>query len=113
MQLEMERLALKKEKDEASQQRMARLAKHNARLAELQKSQQILKEEVTDEDIAEVVSSWTGIPVSRLRESEKEKLVHMEERLGERVIGQREAISAVGFDPVYGARPLNASSFPI
>src|SRR6516162_1239838 len=73
----------------------AQLTKHNARLAELQKSQQILKEEVTDEDIAEVVSSWTGIPVSRLRESEKEKLVHMEERLGERVIGQKEAISAV------------------
>jgi ATP-dependent Clp protease ATP-binding subunit ClpB len=73
----------------------AELAKHNARLAELQKSQQILKEEVTEEDIAEVVSSWTGIPVSRLRESEKEKLVHMEERLGERVIGQKEAISAV------------------
>jgi ATP-dependent Clp protease ATP-binding subunit ClpB len=73
----------------------AQLTKHNTRLAELQKSQQILKEEVTDEDIAEVVSSWTGIPVSRLRESEKEKLVHMEERLGERVIGQREAISAV------------------
>src|SRR5215471_8587490 len=73
----------------------AQLAKHNERLAELQKSQQILKEEVTEEDIAEVVSSWTRIPVSRLRESEKEKLVHMEERLGERVIGQREAISAV------------------
>jgi ATP-dependent Clp protease ATP-binding subunit ClpB len=73
----------------------AQLTKHNERLAQLQKSQQILKEEVTEEDIAEVVSSWTGIPVSRLRESEKEKLVHMEERLGERVIGQREAISAV------------------
>jgi len=73
----------------------AQLTKHNERLAELQKSQQILKEEVTEEDIAEVVSSWTRIPVSRLRESEKEKLVHMEERLGERVIGQREAISAV------------------
>ena len=67
----------------------------NSRLGELQKSQQILKEEVTEEDIAEVVSSWTGIPVSRLRESEREKLVHMEERLGERVIGQKEAISAV------------------
>jgi len=68
---------------------------HNQRLAELQKSQQILKEEVTPEDIAEVVASWTGIPVSRLQESEKEKLIHMEERLGERVIGQREAIRAV------------------
>jgi ATP-dependent Clp protease ATP-binding subunit ClpB len=72
-----------------------RLAKHNMHLAELQKSQQILKEEVTEEDIAGVVSSWTGIPVSRLREGEKEKLLHMEARLGERVIGQKEAISAV------------------
>ncbi len=68
---------------------------HNQRLAELQKSQQILKEEVTPEDIAEVVASWTGIPVARLQESQKEKLIHMEERLGERVIGQREAIRAV------------------
>jgi ATP-dependent Clp protease ATP-binding subunit ClpB len=68
---------------------------HNQRLAELQKSQQILKEEVTPEDIAEVVSSWTGIPLARLQESQKEKLIHMEERLSERVIGQREAIAAV------------------
>jgi ATP-dependent Clp protease ATP-binding subunit ClpB len=68
---------------------------HNHRLAELQKSQQILKEEVTPEDIAEVVSSWTGIPLARLQESQKEKLIHMEERLSERVIGQREAIAAV------------------
>jgi ATP-dependent Clp protease ATP-binding subunit ClpB len=68
---------------------------HNQRLAELQKSQQILKEEVTEEDIAEVVASWTGIPVSRLQESQREKLIHMEERLSERVIGQREAIKAV------------------
>src|SRR6266478_2618534 len=68
---------------------------HNERLAELQKSQQILKEEVTPEDIAEVVSSWTGIPLARLQESQKEKLIHMEERLSERVIGQREAIRAV------------------
>jgi ATP-dependent Clp protease ATP-binding subunit ClpB len=72
-----------------------KFAEINSRLGELQKSKQILKEEVTEEDIAEVVSSWTGIPVSRLRESEREKLVHMEERLGERVIGQKEAISAV------------------
>jgi ATP-dependent Clp protease ATP-binding subunit ClpB len=73
----------------------AQLAEHNKHLGELQKSQQILKEEVTEEDIAEVVSSWTGIPVSRLREGEREKLIKMEERLGERVIGQREAITAV------------------
>ena len=71
------------------------LADTNKRLSELQKSKQILKEEVTEEDIAEVVSSWTGIPVSRLQESQREKLVHMEDRLGERVIGQREAIKAV------------------
>jgi len=71
------------------------LAEANSRLGELQKSKQILKEEVTEEDIAEVVSSWTGIPVSRLQESQREKLVHMEDRLGERVIGQRAAIKAV------------------
>jgi ATP-dependent Clp protease ATP-binding subunit ClpB len=71
------------------------LAEHNHRLGELQKSKQILKEEVTEEDIAEVVASWTGIPVSRLQESQREKLVHMEDRLGERVIGQREAVKAV------------------
>ncbi len=61
----------------------------------VQGSGAILKEEVTEEDIARVVASWTGIPVSRLQEGEKEKLVKMEERLGERVIGQRQAISAV------------------
>jgi ATP-dependent Clp protease ATP-binding subunit ClpB len=67
----------------------------NQKLVELQKSGAILKEEVTEEDIARVVASWTGIPVSRLQEGEKEKLVHMEERLGQRVIGQRKAIKAV------------------
>jgi ATP-dependent Clp protease ATP-binding subunit ClpB len=72
-----------------------KLQEHNKRLAELQESQKILKEEVTPEDIEEVVSNWTGIPVSRLQESEREKLVHMEERLGQRVVGQRAAISAV------------------
>ena len=72
------------------------LAEHNAKLGAMQEEgRQILKEEVTEEDIAEVVSSWTGIPVSRLQEGEREKLVHMEERLGQRVIGQRKAISAV------------------
>jgi ATP-dependent Clp protease ATP-binding subunit ClpB len=55
----------------------------------------MLKEEVTEEDIAEVVSAWTGIPVSNLREGEREKLIHMEDRLSKRVIGQKEAIEAV------------------
>jgi ATP-dependent Clp protease ATP-binding subunit ClpB len=55
----------------------------------------LLREEVTEEDIAEVVSVWTGIPVSSLREGEREKLVRMEERLAKRVIGQKEALTAV------------------
>ncbi len=72
------------------------LEAHNAKLGEVQGDQrQMLKEEVTEDDIAEVISAWTRIPVSRLREGEREKLVKMEERLGKRVIGQREAISAV------------------
>ncbi|HEX8086209.1 MAG TPA: ATP-dependent chaperone ClpB [Solirubrobacteraceae bacterium] len=54
-----------------------------------------LKEEVTSEDVAEVVAKWTGIPVSRLMEGEVEKLVHMEERLHRRVVGQDEAVAAV------------------
>ena len=56
---------------------------------------QLLKEEVTEEDIARVVASWTGIPVNRLQEGERCKLVTMEERLGDRVIGQRSAIGAI------------------
>jgi ATP-dependent Clp protease ATP-binding subunit ClpB len=55
----------------------------------------LLRQEVTEEDIAKVVSSWTGIPVTRMLEGERQKLVQMEERLGRRVIGQREAIAAV------------------
>ena len=67
----------------------------SAKLRELQSGTPLLKEEVGAEDIAEVVGSWTGIPVSRLLEGEMEKLVHMETRLHERVIGQDEAVSAV------------------
>ncbi len=65
------------------------------KLAEVQAQGSFLKEEVTDEDIAEVVSKWTGIPVSKMLEGEKEKLLHMEDRLGDRVIGQDEAVVAV------------------
>jgi ATP-dependent Clp protease ATP-binding subunit ClpB len=71
------------------------LEAQSARLSELQKSMRMLKEEVTDEDIAEVVAHWTGIPVSRLLETEREKLIHMEDRLRSRVIGQDVAVSAV------------------
>ncbi|MGA2221621.1 MAG: ATP-dependent chaperone ClpB [Verrucomicrobiia bacterium] len=72
-----------------------KLAAADGRLAKLQKSGKMLTEEVTENDIAEVVALWTGIPVSRLLEGEREKLVHMEERLRERVVGQEEAIVAV------------------
>jgi ATP-dependent Clp protease ATP-binding subunit ClpB len=71
------------------------IRQEEARLAELQKGQRMLKEEVDEEDIAEVVSKWTHIPVSRLMEGEIQKLIHMEERLHHRVIGQDEAINAV------------------
>jgi ATP-dependent Clp protease ATP-binding subunit ClpB len=65
------------------------------RLNELQRDQQMLKEEVDEEDIAEIVSKWTGIPVSRLMEGEMAKLVRMEDVLHARVIGQDEAVTAV------------------
>jgi ATP-dependent Clp protease ATP-binding subunit ClpB len=65
------------------------------KLAKLQKSSKMLTEEVTENDIAEVVAAWTGIPVSRLLEGERDKLVHMEERLRQRVVGQEDAIAAV------------------
>jgi ATP-dependent Clp protease ATP-binding subunit ClpB len=64
-------------------------------LADLQSTKRMLKEEVDEEDVAEVVSRWTGIPVSRLMEGEVAKLVRMEEVLHERVIGQDQAVSAV------------------
>ena len=75
---------LKKEQEEAS-----------AKLAELQKHGKFLKQEVGEEDIAQVVARWTGIPVSRLLEGEIQKLVHMEDRLHERLVGQDEAVTAV------------------
>jgi ATP-dependent Clp protease ATP-binding subunit ClpB len=71
------------------------LAALNTRLADLQKGQPMLQEEVTEEDIAKVVSRWTGVPVSRMLESETQKLLKMEERLSERVVGQEEAVRAV------------------
>jgi ATP-dependent Clp protease ATP-binding subunit ClpB len=65
------------------------------RLAEIQKKGKYLKEEVDSEDIAEIVSKWTGIPVSKMLESERERLTRLEEELGRRVIGQPEALAAV------------------
>ncbi len=80
-----------------------RMKAQEAALAALQGPGSLLKEEVTADDIAEIVAAWTGIPVTRLMEGELEKLVHMEERLHRRVIGQDEAIAAVS-DAVRRAR---------
>ncbi len=66
-----------------------------AKLAELQKTGQYLKEEVDADDVAEIVSRWTGVPVTRMMESEKQRLAHLEAHLGARVIGQAEAVAAV------------------
>jgi ATP-dependent Clp protease ATP-binding subunit ClpB len=67
----------------------------NARLGQLQGGHPLLKEEVSEEDIAQIVAKWTGIPVSRLMEGEVAKLIQMESRLHDRVIGQDEAVTAV------------------
>jgi ATP-dependent Clp protease ATP-binding subunit ClpB len=72
-----------------------KLAAAEKALREKPSGQRLLHEEVTDEDIARVVSSWTGIPVSRMMETERQKLVKMESRLEQRVVGQKEAIEAV------------------
>jgi len=72
-----------------------KLAEENGRLLSLQTDKKMLKQEVDEEDIAEIISKWTGIPVSRMIEAEKEKLLHMEDRLHQRVVGQDEAITAV------------------
>ncbi len=71
------------------------LETENAALAELQRDRKFLNEEVTEEDVAEVVSKWTGIPVSKLMEGEMQKLVHLEQALHERVVDQAEAVEAV------------------
>jgi ATP-dependent Clp protease ATP-binding subunit ClpB len=71
------------------------LEEENKKLLEAQERSKMLKEEVDEEDVAEVVSKWTGIPVSRMLEGEIQKLIHMDERLRQRVVGQDEAIEAV------------------
>ncbi len=71
------------------------LDKKTQELSEVQKDKKMLKEQVDAEDIAEIVAKWTGIPVQRMLESEKSKLLNLEERLHQRVIGQEEAVTAV------------------
>jgi ATP-dependent Clp protease ATP-binding subunit ClpB len=74
---------------------MKQMDEQNAELSEIQRDRKMLKEEVDDEDVAEVVSKWTGIPISRLMEGEMQKLVHLEDALHERIVDQQEAVTAV------------------
>ncbi len=71
------------------------LKQETKELAEIQKNKKILKEEVDAEDIAEIVSKWTGIPVNKMLESERSKILKLEDELHKRVVGQHEAVSAV------------------
>jgi len=100
--LELEQAQRRGDLNLAAQIQYGRLPELQAKLVGAEKSlrekpagQRLLHEEVTDEDIAQVISSWTGIPVSRMLETERQKLLHMEDRLARRVVGQREAIEAV------------------
>ncbi|MEK7800050.1 MAG: AAA family ATPase, partial [Acidobacteriota bacterium] len=72
-----------------------KLQEANVRLQAMQRGRPMLKEEVDEEDVAAIVSRWTGIPVSRMLEGEVQKLLHMEDRLREKVVGQDEAVAAV------------------
>ena len=85
----------------------------NEKLQQIQKDGALLKEEVDGEDIAEIVSNWTGIPVSRMLESERQKLVRMEEELAKRVIGQPEAIQVVSDAVRRGRTGLQEGGRPI
>ena len=85
----------------------------NAKLLSLQKDHRMLKEEVDDEDIARIVSRWTGIPVDKMLEGEVQKLLKMEERLHERVIGQDEAVQAVANAVRRGRAGLSDPNRPI
>ena len=100
--LEMEKAQRSGDLNAAAQIQYGRVPELQKKLAAAQKElhekpsgQRLLNEEVTEEDVAKVVSSWTGVPVTRMLEGERQKLVKMEERLAQRVVGQREAITAV------------------
>jgi ATP-dependent Clp protease ATP-binding subunit ClpB len=85
----------------------------NEKLKGLQKDQMLLKEEVDEEDVAEVIAKWSGVPVSKMLEGETEKLLHMEERLKERVVGQDKAISLVSNAIRRGRAGLSDPNRPI
>src|SRR5438093_285994 len=100
LRTELERAQRRGELTKASEIQYGRIPELEKKLADLtaqsaKTKKRLLREEVTEEDIAEVVSSWTGIPVSRLQEGEREKLVKLEAHLHLRVVGQDEAIKAV------------------
>lgn len=108
---ELEQVSRRGDLTKAAEIQYGRLPDLERRLAEVQKQASqaggeangLLRQEVTEEDVARVVASWTGIPVSRMLEGEREKLVRMEERLARRVVGQAEAVRAVS-DAVRRAR---------
>jgi ATP-dependent Clp protease ATP-binding subunit ClpB len=85
----------------------------NAQLEEIQQDGALLKEEIDDEDIAEIVSNWTGIPVSKMLESERQKLLRMEDELSKRVVGQPEAITAVSDAVRRGRAGMQEETRPI
>lgn len=85
----------------------------NEKLKELQKDQKLLKEEVDEEDVAEVIAKWSGVPVSKMLEGETEKLLHMEERLKQRVVGQDTAIALVSNAIRRGRAGLSDPNRPI
>ncbi|TDI71606.1 MAG: ATP-dependent chaperone ClpB, partial [Bacteroidetes bacterium] len=84
-----------------------------ARLQEIQKAGALLKEEIDAEDIADILSRWTGIPVSRMLEGERSKLLRMDEELAKRIVGQREAIEAVSNAVRRGRAGLQEENRPI
>ncbi|MFQ5675461.1 MAG: ATP-dependent chaperone ClpB [bacterium] len=89
------------------------LKEANEKLSELHKDGALLKEEVTEEDIAEIVARWTGIPVARMLEGEREKILKIADRLRERVVGQDEAIAAVSFAVQRARAGLSEEQRPI
>jgi len=89
------------------------LVQAQKRLTEIQQDRKMLKEEVEPEDIAAVVAKWTGIPVSKMLQSEMQKLVRMEERLAERVVGQAEALRAVASAVRRGRSGLSDPNRPV
>src|SRR6266702_1532661 len=89
------------------------LEARNAELVALQKEHRLLKEEVDEEDIARIVSRWTGIPVQKMLEGEVQKLIQMEERLHARVVGQDEAVTAVANAVRRGRAGLSDPNRPI